>query len=143
MPDTRKYLRFLPRPGKRISITIGDPITNKISPLVDEWRRSAKVGPGRLGVGGAWSGTERIEASLSAVKDAKTKVDVASVNPERQERASGKFADGRDESVRKRLCQVLMDELTEMGVRIEAQEGKDKAPWRNAVRRLDVEPASR
>jgi len=143
MPDTRKYLRFLPRPGKRISITIGDPITHKVSPLVDEWRRLAGIGPGKLGVGGSWGGTERIEASLGAVKDAKTKVDLASVNPERQERASGKVAEGKEESVRKRLSQLLMDELTEMGVRIEAKEGKDKAAWRNAVRREDAELASR
>jgi monolysocardiolipin acyltransferase len=143
MPDTRKYLRFLPRPGKRISITIGDPITDKISPLVDEWRRLAKVGPGKLGVGGAWSGNERIEASLGAVKDAKTKVDLASSNPERRERASGQVAEGREVSVRKQICQVLTDELTAMGMRIEAREGKDKNPWRNAVRREGYEASSR
>ncbi|KAH8084822.1 hypothetical protein HD553DRAFT_36714 [Filobasidium floriforme] len=143
MPDTRKYLRFLPRPGKRISITIGDPITDKISPLVDEWRRLARVGPGKLGVGGAWSGNERIEASLGAVKDAKTKVDLASSNPERRERASGQVADGREVSVRKQICQVLTDELTAMGMHIEAEEGKDKNPWRNAVRREGYEATSR
>jgi hypothetical protein len=143
MPDTRKYLRFLPRLGKQISITIGDPITDKISPLVDEWRRMVGVEPGKLGVGGAWRENDRIEASLGDIKDAKTKIDLASINPERQQRASGKVAEGREESVRKRLCQLLMDELAEMGTRVETREGKDKNAWRNAERREDIEESSK
>ena len=134
MPDTRKYLRFLPRPGKRISITIGNPITDKIAPLVDEWRRVADSTPGRLGLGGSWSGKESIESVLGSIQDAQTKVDLAAINPERKERSRGTIGGGKEESVRKEICQVLTDELASMGRRIEEREGKDKKPWRNAVR---------
>jgi len=134
MPDTRKYLRFLPRPGKRISITIGNPITDKIAPLVDEWRRVADSTPGRLGLGGSWSGKESIESVLGSIQDAQTKVDLAAINPERKERSRGTIGGGKEESVRKEICQVLTDELASMGRRIEEREGKDKKAWRNAVR---------
>jgi hypothetical protein len=138
MPDTRKYLRFLPRPGKRISITIGAPISNKIAPLVDEWRRVAESTPGRLGVGGSWSGKEGIETVLASIQDAQTKVDLAAINPERKERSRGTIGGGKEESVRIKICQILTDELTTMGRRIEEREGKDKKAWRNAVRRDDL-----
>jgi monolysocardiolipin acyltransferase len=135
MPDTRKYLRFLPRPGKRISITIGDPITNKIAPLVDEWRRVARSTPGRLGVGGSWSGKEGIETALGSIQDAQTKIDLAAINPERKERSRGTIGGGKEESIRIKICQVLTDELVSIGNRIEKREGKDKRAWRNAVKR--------
>lgn len=138
MPDTRKYLRFLPRPGKRISITIGAPITNKIAPLVDEWRRVADSTPGQLGLGGSWSGKESIESILGSIQDAQTKVDLAATNPERKERSRGMMGGGKDESVRIKICQILTDELATMGRRIEEREGKDKRAWRNAVRRDNI-----
>jgi monolysocardiolipin acyltransferase len=137
MPDTRKYLRFLPRPGKKISITIGDPITSKIEPLVNEWKRLAaleKRGGKSLGVGGEWSGaTEKV---LSGIRDAETRVSVAAaLSPERRERGMGKIAEGREVLVRKHICGVLSHELAALGRGVEEREGKDKDEWRNAVRR--------
>jgi hypothetical protein len=135
MPDTRKYLRFLPRPGKSVSITVGAPITSKILPLVEEWRKVAQT-TGNPGVGGKWSPSARRnsfdegEDALSSIQDARTRVDVAATNPERQARA--RSLDG-EERVRIEICDLLYKELQEMGIAVEKAEGKDKRPWRTAV----------
>ncbi|GHJ87512.1 hypothetical protein NliqN6_3914 [Naganishia liquefaciens] len=135
MPDTRKYLRFLPRPGKSVSITVGSPITSKILPLVEEWRRIAQT-RGSPGVGGKWSASARRnsfdedENALTTIRDAQTRVQVASRNPERQARALG--LEG-EERVRIEICDLLYKELQGMGIEVEKAEGKDKRPWRTAV----------
>lgn len=135
MPDTRKYLRFLPRPGKSVSITVGSPITSKILPLVEEWRRIAQTS-GSPGLGGKWSASARRnsfdegEDALTTIRDAQTRVNVAATNPERQARARGLAG---EERVRIEICDLLYKELQSMGIEVEKAEGKDKRPWRTAV----------
>lgn len=137
MPDTRKYVRFLPRPGKSVSITVGAPITSKILPLVEGWRQVAQTA-GNLGVGGKWSPSARRnsfdegEYALTSIKDARTKVDLAALNPERQARTRGQIG-SEEERVRIKICDLLYDEVQQMGIKVEELEGKHKRPWRTAV----------
>jgi hypothetical protein len=137
MPDTRKYLRFLPRPGKSVSITVGQPITSKILPLVEGWRQVAQTS-GNPGVGGKWSPSARRnsfdegEYALATIKDAQAKVDLAALNPERQARTRGHLG-SEEERVRIKICDLLYNEVQQMGIKVEEQEGKDKRPWRTAV----------
>lgn len=138
MPDTRKYLRFLPRPGKSVSITVGQPITSKILPLVESWRQIAQIS-GNPGVGGKWSASARRntfdegEYALTTIKDAQAKVNLAAQNPERQARSMGQLGNGEEERVRIKICDLLYKEVQAMGIKVEEQEGKDKRPWRTAV----------
>jgi hypothetical protein len=138
MPDTRKYLRFLPRPGKSVSITIGQPITSKILPLVEGWKHLAK-NSGNPGVGGKWSQSARSNVfdddaiALNSIKDAQTKVNVAAQNPERQARSTGLSSNGEERRIRISICDLLYKEIQDMGIKVEQQEGKDKRPWRTAV----------
>lgn len=137
MPDTRKYLRFLPRPGKSVSITVGEPITSKILPLVEQWRRTAQSA-GNPGVGGKWSPSARRnsydegEYALTTIKDAQTKVDLAALNPERQARSMGQLG-SEEKRVRIEISDLLYKEVQQMGIKVEELEGKDKRPWRTAV----------
>ena len=41
MPETRGWPRPVPRKGGNVSITIGQPLTSTIQPLVEEWKRKA------------------------------------------------------------------------------------------------------
>ncbi|KAJ9092616.1 hypothetical protein QFC19_008654 [Naganishia cerealis] len=136
MPDTRKHLRFLPRPGKSVSITIGQPITSKILPLVEGWKQIAR-NSGNLGLGGKWSHSARSSnldddaLALNNIRDAQTKVKVAAQNPERQARSTA--LSGDEQRIRIDICDLLYKEVQEMGIKVEQQEGKDKRPWRTAV----------
>lgn len=38
MPETRGWPRPVPRKGGNVSITIGEPLTSRIQPLVEEWK---------------------------------------------------------------------------------------------------------
>lgn len=149
MPDDRKYLRFLPRAGKSVSLTVGNPITSKIVPLVEEWRRlvdlaAAAAGGGgdpealTGGRGGSWSAHDpesaHIESMLPHVHDAETRLSLANAHPERRARMTGHLVEKKqEESIRKRICEVLTDELQALGIAVEEKEGKDGRQWRNAV----------
>jgi monolysocardiolipin acyltransferase len=111
MPEPRKFLKFLPRPGANVHITIGEPLTAAIEPLVSEWRRLAAEQPAAVGVGGEWEHESKREA-----------------------RGKGIVADGREEAVRLRICNLLQDTLQAMGETRERAEGKfDRPQWTNSV----------
>lgn len=111
MPEPRKFLKFLPRPGADVHITIGKPLTAAIEPLVAEWRRLAVEQPAAVGVGGEWE------------HDAKREI-----------RGKGIVADGQEEAVRIQICKVLQDALQAMGETRERAEGKFDTPqWTNSV----------
>ena len=108
MPEPRGFPRFLPRPGARLSITIGQPLTSKIKPLVDDWRDLAAKEPGSAGLGGEWTGGEA----------------------QRVERSRGELADGRERDVRVKICEVLQDAVRQLGERVETDEGRfDTGLW--------------
>lgn len=43
MPEPRSWPRFLPRLGKRVSITFGEPVNDSLAPLLDAWHRGERV----------------------------------------------------------------------------------------------------
>jgi monolysocardiolipin acyltransferase len=106
MNETRKFPRFIPRPGAKISITVGKPITDQIRPLVDAWRELALKETGRVGIGGDWGGG------------------VNETNVERGLRSKGELAGGEEIKVRKKICEVLQDAVRRLGEEVEAKEGR-------------------
>jgi monolysocardiolipin acyltransferase len=44
MPETRGWPRPVPRKGGNVSITIGQSLTARVQPLVDEWKKLASKG---------------------------------------------------------------------------------------------------
>lgn len=153
MPDTRKYLRGIPRPGHKVSVTVGEPITSKIIPLMHEWRRLSRKekssrqdqDPDRAGegIGGKWSeNASEVDRRLQMETDAAAKLNIAnSRQPSRKNRQdrsqSLSSADGsptRDEvQIRIDMTNLLFSELETLGKRVEKEEGKVGNAWRNAV----------
>jgi len=46
MDENRGAPRFVPRPGAKISISVGEPVTRVIQPLVDAFKRGREDGSG-------------------------------------------------------------------------------------------------
>ncbi len=145
MPDTRKYLRFFPRPGKSASITVGDPITQRLVPHVKRWRGivAGQSHDRSLGIGGDWGAegwTSHVLAEHRRERrpspDPETVVRQARSQAERTRREKGDIAGGEEERIRIAMCDVMYDELSTLGRAVEAKEGKDRRPWRNAVARV-------
>ena len=108
MPEDRKFPRFLPRPGARISITIGEPLTSRIQPLIDDWRNIAEKEVGPVGIGGEWTGGYN----------------------EKVVRSKGDLAGGKERNVRITICNLLQDGVRELGDKVEMAEGRfEKGLW--------------
>lgn len=124
MPETRGWPRAVPRRGGNVSITIGDSLTSKIQPLVEEWKAVAAGQTGTLGIGGEW---EKRGESPSG-------------EHQKSVRQAGNLADGKERDIRIRICEVLQDSVRELGEKVEQAEGRfDRGEWSNSRRRLDVE----
>lgn len=108
MPETRKWPRFLPRAGANIKITIGQPMTPMLRPLIDEWRDISSASAGELGVGGEWAASDKS----------------ASEEEQRSLRSEGRLADGRERDIRIKLTAIMQEEVRKMGEKIEEEEGK-------------------
>jgi monolysocardiolipin acyltransferase len=106
MSETRGFPRFLPRPGANISITIGQPLTSQLEPLVDRWRGIASKEKGTVGMGGEW------------------KKGTMSGDDQRDLRGKGEIGNGEEEKVRIEIVQILQDKLKELGERVEESEGR-------------------
>ncbi|KAL7423930.1 Lyso-phosphatidylcholine acyltransferase [Cryptotrichosporon argae] len=118
MNETRTAPRFVPRAGAAVSITVGAPLTPLVAPLVADWRRLAAGERGAVGVGGEWGGEGFGDAEQRAV------------------RARGELAGGQEESVRKRIVQVLQDGMARLGEDVERREGRfDRGEWSQSRRR--------
>lgn len=119
MDERRGYPRAIPRPGASVSITVGSPLTSRISPLIDLWRAGAKqVGQpsvaGTVGSGGVGGG------------------DWASA------RASGDHPGGKEseESMRIKICEILQEGVRELGESVERKEGRmERGEWCHSSRR--------
>lgn len=117
MNEYRTYPRSIPRPGGRLSMTIGEPITAKIQPLVDRWRDIQASEKGTLGLGGEWK-AESGEANPQEDKRQRTV------------RGQGRLADGREEEIRKQIVAILQEEVRKLGERVEAREGRfERGEW--------------
>lgn len=123
MPETRGWPRPLPRRGGDVSITIGQPLTPRIQPLVDEWRAIAATQQGTVGVGGEW---EQREESPPG-------------SHQREMRQAGRLAEGRERDVRIRICEALQDGIRELGRKVEGEEGRfDRGEWSHSTRNDEV-----
>lgn len=124
MPETRGWPRVFPRRGGDVSITIGESLTAKIQPLVDEWKAVAGTQTGTVGIGGEWE-----KKGESPPGDHQKRV-----------REAGDLADGKERDIRIRICEALQDSLRELGQKVEGEEGRfDRGEWSNSKRREDSE----
>jgi monolysocardiolipin acyltransferase len=98
-------------------MTVGEPITDKIQPLVDRWRDIQASEKGTLGVGGEW-------------KPESGEVDLEEDRRQRQIRGQGRLADGREEEIRKQIVAILQEEVRKLGERVEEREGRfERGEW--------------
>jgi monolysocardiolipin acyltransferase len=117
MPETRGWPRPVPRAGGNVSITIGESLTSKIQPLVQEWKRISK--PHR---------------------DVATQEGEASSSSRETIRDSG--LDVKERDIRIRICAALQDSVRALGVDVEREEGRfEKEEWSNSTARLDIQAA--
>lgn len=113
MPETRKWPRFVPRAGAKITITIGQPINHLLQPLIDEWRDIAASSSETLGVGGEWRSSS----------DEKGGDEIQGAN-QRTVREEGRLADGRERDIRMKLTAVMQEQVRKLGEQVEEEEGK-------------------
>lgn len=105
-------------------MTIGEPITHKIQPLVDRWRELAAEEKGTLGVGGDWHPDEKDAGGLD--HGGRVQED----SRQREVRGSGQLAQGQEEEVRKQIVAILQDEVRKLGERVERKEGRfERGEW--------------
>jgi monolysocardiolipin acyltransferase len=105
-------------------MTIGEPITHKIQPLVDRWRELAAEEKGTLGVGGDWHPDEKDAGGLDLGGR------VQEDSRQREVRGSGQLAQGREEEVRKQIVAILQEEVRKLGERVERKEGRfERGEW--------------
>ena len=116
MPETREFPRFIPRVGARIRITIGKSLTPRIRPLIEEWRAVAEKESGAVGIGGEWSEGKG----------------------DREVRSRGELADGREQALRIKICEILQEAVRELGEAVERKEGKfERGEWSNSMASVD------
>jgi monolysocardiolipin acyltransferase len=94
-------------------MTVGEPITDKIQPLVDQWRDIVASEKGSLGVGGDWL-PESGQSADGAEEDRR----------QRQVRGEGRLADGREQEIRQQIVSILQEEVRKLGERVEEKEGR-------------------
>ena len=118
MPETRTFPRWLPRRGGKVTITFGRPITDRIKPLIDEWRRVAEAQRGTVGLGGEW---EKEGESPSGEEQKKV-------------RDAGRLANGEERSLRVRICEVIQESVRKLGESVEREEGRfERGEWCQSV----------
>jgi monolysocardiolipin acyltransferase len=128
MDERRGYPRPIPRPGASVSITVGSPLTPRISPLVDSWRAATKqLGrpPGEAGAAGAVGASGCIG-------------EVGSGNGDWAARANGEHPGGKEaeESMRIKICEILQEGVRELGESVERKEGRmERGEWCHSSRR--------
>lgn len=117
MPEPRNWPRPVPRFGGEVSITVGQPLTATIQPLVDEWRELAKAQRGKVGIGGDWQEQQQSPSG----------------SHQRAVRAAGDLADGREREMRIRICDALQAGVGALGEQVERDEGRfDRSEWTNS-----------
>ncbi|OCF35450.1 monolysocardiolipin acyltransferase [Kwoniella heveanensis BCC8398] len=124
MDERRGWPRPIPRPGAKISITVGQPLTSQIEPLVKSWREMAEKQVGTVGVGGDWN-QESKDDHPGPVGD-----------EQREVRGRGDLAEGRERDVRVKICDLLQEGVRKLGEDVERKEGRfEKGLWSHSTRR--------
>ncbi|ORX39877.1 hypothetical protein BD324DRAFT_615344 [Kockovaella imperatae] len=118
MPEPRSVPKWLPRRGGKVTVTYGQPVTDRIRPLIDEWRRLAGNQQGTVGVGGVW---EKQGSSPSGQEQRRT-------------REAGRLADGHERTLRIKICEVLQESVRKLGEAVERGEGRfERGEWCQSV----------
>lgn len=112
MNETRKFPRFLPRPGARISVTFGKPLTSTIEPLVSSWKEMAASEPGEAGIGGEWGAN-----SVMHFRDVEA-------DEEKFVRGRGELYGEREKQMRIDIVAKLQEGVRKLGLEVEEQEGR-------------------
>ncbi|WWC69460.1 uncharacterized protein I206_103400 [Kwoniella pini CBS 10737] len=115
LDERRGWPKPVPRPGAKISITVGKPLTSRIEPLVKAWREMAEKEVGTVGIGGEWN--QEIEKN-----DSKLLGNVGNV--QREIRSKGDLSEGKERDVRIKITDTLQAGLAELGRMIEEKEGR-------------------
>ncbi|GFZ46115.1 hypothetical protein JCM24511_04361 [Saitozyma sp. JCM 24511] len=130
MDERRGFPRPIPRPGASVSITVGSPLTPRVSPLIDSWRAAAKqLGrpPGEAGAAGA------VGASGASGEGGSGGGDWAARASGDHDHPGGKEA---EESMRIKICEILQEGVRELGESVERKEGRmERGEWCHSSRR--------
>ena len=126
MPETRGWPRPLPRLGAKLSVTIGNPITDKIKPLVKAWRDIASKQRGAVGMGGEWGTDPKSPSPVSSQASPSPKSGDGSIGGfgQRVIRSEGDLADGSERDIRIKICEILQKAVQELGEEVEKDEGR-------------------
>ncbi|WRT67139.1 uncharacterized protein IL334_004105 [Kwoniella shivajii] len=124
LDERRGWPKPIPRPGAKISITVGQPLTSQIEPLVKAWRDLAGKEVGPVGVGGDWK-QESQDDNPSMVGDA-----------QREIRGKGVLSEGKERDLRIKICDILQDGVGKLGAEIERVEGRfENGSWSQSTKR--------
>lgn len=139
MNEYRGFPRPIPRPGGRVSVTIGDSISDRIQPLVQRWRAIAAAESGDVGIGGEWRGSSSSAASQSESSPTfargMTEQDQAEDQRQRDVRSKGLLAGSREEAVRIEITAAIQEEVRLLGERVEEREGRfERGEWSQSRR---------
>lgn len=122
MNEYRGFPRPIPRPGGKVSVTIGESISHKIQPLVDRWRAIAAAEKGDLGVGGEWKAAD---GEARVVEDLR----------QREVRSRGLLAGSKEEAIRIEITAAIQEEVRKLGERVESEEGRfERGDWSQSRR---------
>ncbi|WVQ78273.1 hypothetical protein IAT38_000358 [Cryptococcus sp. DSM 104549] len=126
MHESRGFPRFIPRPGARVSVTVGKPLTSQIRPLVDAWREMASREAGTLGIGGDWQ-QDRQGEGLEG-------------DAQRHVRGKGELVDGREKETRIKIVELLQEGVRKLGEEVERREGRfEKRLWSQSTKQAFLE----
>lgn len=120
MDERRGFPRFLPRPGANVSITIGQSISPLISPLVQSYRQTC-------------SELDQVAPLHPALKEVPGPQTIANSAQMGKGYGDWPYSEREDEATRDARIAItarLQEELTRLGERVEAEEGRfDRGEW--------------
>jgi monolysocardiolipin acyltransferase len=138
MNEYRGFPRPIPRPGGRVSVTIGESISDKIQPLVERWRAIAAQEKGDLGVGGEWRGTDASLTSTGSGSATGREAEEAEDRRQRDVRSRGILAGSKEEAIRIEITAAIQEEVRKLGERVESAEGRfERGEWSQSRRSED------
>lgn len=130
MDETRGFPRFLPRPGASISVTVGSSLTPLVSDMVQAYRASRAE-------------LDQAAPLHPSVKEVPGPQSIANTGQEGKAYGDWPYAEREDmltRDTRVAITNRLQEELTRLGERVEAAEGRfDRGDW--AQSRPNVERA--
>ncbi|WVW83088.1 hypothetical protein I302_105106 [Kwoniella bestiolae CBS 10118] len=129
LDERRGWPKPIPRPGAKISITVGQPLTSQIEPLVKAWRALADKEIGTIGVGGDWK--------QEAVRNTDTDTLGHVGDVQREMRSRGELSEGKEKEMRIKITELLQQGVSDLGREVEAKEGRfEKGLWSQSTKRV-------